>query len=69
MNKQIVRSGVAGGAVAVSGLALATSVVDYTTLMTAVTTEITAAITAALVVVALLWGARIGLRFARSLLK
>jgi TRAP-type mannitol/chloroaromatic compound transport system permease large subunit len=54
--------------VGAAGSALATSIVDYSTLMTSVSGELTAGIAAAVVVVGTIWGAKIGVRFVRSLL-
>lgn len=45
------------------------SVVDYATLATAVTTELTSGVTAAMAGVGVIWGARIGLHFVRSIFK
>jgi hypothetical protein len=49
--------------------AYAVSIVDYATLGTAVSTELTAGIAAALAVVGIIWGARIGLNFVRSMMR
>ena len=52
----------------VAGSAMATSIVDYSGLGTAVTTELTAGVAAAVSAVGIIWGARIGLRFVRSIM-
>lgn len=49
--------------------AFADPVINYATLGTAVSTELTAGVAAAIATVGLLWGARIGLRFVRSMMK
>ena len=51
----------------VSVPAFAVSVIDYASLSTAVTSELSAGIAAALAGVGLIWGAKIGLRFVRSM--
>ena len=48
--------------------AMATSIVDYATLGTAVSGELTAGIAAAVATVGIIWGAKIGLNFVRSML-
>jgi hypothetical protein len=53
-------------------LALAASasqaaIVDYATLSTSVVTELTSGVTAAMAGVGVIWGARIGLNFVRSI--
>ena len=52
---------------AASAPAFAVSIVDYASLSTAVTTELTAGILAAVAGVGIIWGAKIGLRFVRSM--
>lgn len=49
--------------------ASAASVVNYAALATSVQTELEAGITAAMVGVGLIWGARIGLNFVRSIMR
>lgn len=50
------------------GSAFAVSIVDYTGIMTQVTSELTLGIAAAAVGIGIIWGARVGIRFVKSLL-
>lgn len=60
--------GLASAGLLVSGSSFAVSIVDYTSIMTQVTTELGLGITAAVVGIGIIWGARIGVRFVKSLL-
>lgn len=51
-----------------SALAQAAAIVDYTAIMTSVSTELTLGITAAVAGIGIIWGARVGVRFVKSLL-
>jgi hypothetical protein len=66
--KRYLCSGLGVASAAVAGVAGAVSIVDYTSIMTGVTAELTAGVLAAAAGIGLLWGARIGTRFVRSLL-
>jgi uncharacterized YccA/Bax inhibitor family protein len=59
---------VGGALLGAVGLAQA-SIVDYASLATAVTTELSSGVTAAMAGVGVIWGARIGLHFVRSIFK
>jgi len=60
--------GAALAAMVVASPAFAVSIVDYTGIMTQVTSELTLGIAAAAVGIGLIWGARVGIRFVKSLL-
>lgn len=69
MKKHLMKkAAVAGATMAAAGQAAAVSIVDYTGIMTQVTTELTLGITAAAVGIGIIWGARVGIRFVKSLL-
>lgn len=69
MKKHFHKAAVGVGLASAAGAASAVSIVDYASLGTAVSGELTAGIAAALATVGIIWGARIGLRFVRSMMK
>ena len=69
MKKQTVLKMFLAAAAAFSAApAFAVSIVDYTGIMTQVTSELTLGIAAAAVGIGIIWGARVGIRFVKSLL-
>jgi hypothetical protein len=60
---------VTGVSLLLSAAASQASVVDYASLATAVQTELNSGVTAAMVGVGVIWGARIGLNFVRSIMR
>lgn len=69
MKKHLMKKAAAVGAgLVASGQAAAVSIVDYTGIMTQVTSELTLGIAAAAVGIGIIWGARVGIRFVKSLL-
>jgi len=67
MRKQL-QMFVAGFLATLAASVSATSIVDYTTIMSSVTTELTAGVVAAATGIGIIWGAKIAVRFVRSLL-
>lgn len=63
-----VKAAVAGSSLGAIGSAHAVSIVDYHGIMTQVTNELTIGIAAAAAGIGLIWGARVGVRFVKSLL-
>ncbi len=61
--------GLAVAGLTAAGVASAASIVDYAALSTAVNSELSSGVAAAMVGVGLIWGARIGLNFVRSIMR